>query len=297
MTEPSSPNGLSAGAWDEERSRAWLSDIDARERQLEPVSDALFEHARLVPGEVVLDVGCGSGVTTVRAAGLVAPDVGGHTAALEETGRVVGNDVSVSMIEAARSRHTRPAIEWLVADAQTHDFGTDVFDVVISRFGTMFFADPAAAFGNLARASRTGGRLVMTVWQRRGEIDFFWIPLEATLATLDRLGVSHGPPIADGTGPFSLSDPDTVGALLAGAGWRQVEFSSDRRPVYVGGPGDPEHVADSLLKGGAVDSVLTGQPVEVVAEVRQALVGLARARHDGAGLPLATATWVVTARS
>ena len=109
----------------------------------------------------------------------------------------------------------------------------------------MFFADPAAAFGNLAGASGPVAGWSWPSGSTEGDGLLLPIPLEATRRRWIGSGCSHGPPIADGTGPFSLSDPGTVGALLAGAGWRQVEFCSDRRPVYVGGPGDPEHVADS----------------------------------------------------
>ena len=182
MAEQRAP---SEPTWDEERSRVWLANIDSRERQLEPIADALFEHAHLLAGMSVLDVGCGSGVTTARAAGLVAPEVGGHPAGLEETGRVVGTDISPAMITAARERHDRPAIEWLVADAQTHDFGAGSFDVVISRFGVMFFADAAAAFANLARATRPGGRLVAAVWQRRSAVSCLRRPARGGARRLD----------------------------------------------------------------------------------------------------------------
>ncbi len=273
----------------------WLSDIDALERQLEPVSDALFERAELRPGEAVLDVGCGSGVTTARAASLVVPEVGGHSAALEETGRVVGNDVSARMIAAARERFPRSAIEWVVADAETHDFGTAAFDVVISRFGVMFFADPAAAFANLAAATRPGGRLVAVVWQRRSAVEFFAVPLGVALEALDQYGVQPPELPPDDAGPFSLSDPVAVRDLVTAAGWSQVWCQADHRPIYLGGPGDPEHAARLALGTGVLEAALAGQPADLVDEVRAALTVMARERHDGAGVPLATGLWIVTA--
>lgn len=282
-------------AWDEDRSRSWLSNIDAREHQLEPISDAMFSAADLLPGERVLDVGCGSGVTTARAAGLVAPEVGGHPAALEDTGRVVGTDVSPTMIATAQERHHRAAIDWLVADAETHDFGAGAFDVVLSRFGVMFFADPATAFANLAASCRQGGRLVMTVWQRRSLVDCFAVPLEITLATLDRLSVPHRPPPPGDQGPYSLSDDHHVTELLRGAGWADVSCRSDTRPIHLGGPGGPSHAVDAALSAHAVEYVLEGQPETVIAHVRQALTQMAIDRHDGAGVPLAGGVWVVTA--
>ena len=284
-----------APSWDEERSRVWLDDIDSRERQLEPIADALFERAELLPGMRVLDVGCGSGVTTARAAGLVAPEVGGHPAGMEETGRVVGTDISPAMITAAQERHDRPAIEWLVADAQIHDFGAEAFDVVISRFGVMFFADAAAAFANLASATRPGGRLVATVWQRRSSVGCFAVPLRVVLDALDGLSVLHRPPPPDDAGPFSLSDDGRVRELLTGAGWTDVTCVPDARPVYLGGPGDASHAVQAAIRSHAVDHVLNGQPDDVLHEVRGALSLMARDRHDGAGVPLPTGIWVVTA--
>jgi SAM-dependent methyltransferase len=284
-----------AADWDEERSRLWLETIDARERQLETISDALFEHAALAPGERVLDIGCGSGSTTARAAGLVAPEVGGHPAALEETGRVVGVDVSPAMIAAARERYPRPAIEWLVADAQSYHFAASSFDVVISRFGTMFFADPAVALANLAVACRPGGRLTVTVWQRRSAIPYFAIPLAIVLETLDRAGARHRPPPAEDAGPFSMSSEARVRELLTGAGWTNVACTADDRPVYLGGPGEPSHAVETAIRSHVVQDVLADQPSEVVDDVRSALLIMAQERHDGAGVPLHSGIWIVTA--
>lgn len=287
-------DGSSAG-WDESRSRLWLENIEARERQLETISDALFDHAQLIPGERVLDVGCGSGATTARAAASVAPEVGGHPAGLEETGRVLGTDISPAMIAAARKRYPRQAIDWLVADAQTHDFGAASCDAVISRFGVMFFSDPGAAFANLARACRPAGRLVVTVWQRRSAVSCFTVPLDVVLSTLAERGVTHRPPPPEDAGAFSLSDESAVRAMVAAAGWSDVACIPDHRPLYLGGPGEPEHAVEAALRSHAVEYVLEGQPAAVVDDVRAALSIMARERHDGAGVPLASGIWVVTA--
>lgn len=139
--------------WNEDRAASWLANADARERQLQPVSDALFERASLQPGERVLDVGVGSGPTTSQAWQAVRPD-----------GSVTGIDIAAPMINAARQRITAPEIEWIVGDAAAYDFPPGTYDAVISRFGVMFFADPPAAFRNLCEATRPGGQLIVTVW-------------------------------------------------------------------------------------------------------------------------------------
>jgi SAM-dependent methyltransferase len=126
-----STSSLAAGgqpAWDEDRVAWWLANADARERQLQPVSDALFDRASLLPGERVLDVGVGSGPTTGQAWEAVRPD-----------GSVTGIDIAPAMIAAARQRITAPEIEWIVGDAASYDFAPRSYDAVISRFGVMFF--------------------------------------------------------------------------------------------------------------------------------------------------------------
>ena len=105
----------------------------------------------------------------------------------------------------------------------------------------------------------------------------------------------HRPPPPEQAGPFSLSDDEHVRELLTGAGWADVACVPDARPVYLGGPGDPAHAVEAAMRSHAVEHVLNGQPNDVLDEVRGALSIMARDRHDGAGVPLATGIWVVTA--
>ena len=123
---------------------------------------AHHEHLRaaygISPGDAVVDIGCGTGLTTREAARAAAP------------GRVVGVDVSERMLERARQVTAAEGLDnvrYELGDAQVHRFDPGGFDVAISRFGTMFFSDPAAAFANIAAALRPEGRLVLLVWQRR----------------------------------------------------------------------------------------------------------------------------------
>ncbi len=273
--------------WDEERARRWLNTAGDRERQLEPVSDALFEAADLQPGERVLDVGCGTGPTTVRAARLVGTDVG------DPQGRVVGTDLSPTLIEAASLRPQPDGIEWVVADAQTHDFGAGAFDLVLSRMGVMFFPDPMAAFANLATACRPGGRLALAVWRRREDSPVFGVPYAEVVAALARMGADYTEPPADAA-QFSLATagPDLLGA----AGWSEVTLRPDDRRIYVSGPGDPAHVAAGILELGPSRVVTEDQPPEVIAELRRHLTRWAAERHDGAGVPLPGGFLIITAR-
>ena len=165
--------------WSGERVARWLRQAPGLERQLAPVSEVLFEAARLRPGESVLDVGCGTGPTTFAAARAVGP-----------TGRVWGLDVSGEMLAAARAVAGERAdaaaapVDWVEADAVTWLAEAAAHDVVLSRFGVMFFSAPLAAFTNLARATRAGGRLAFASWRRRDESELFAVPLHATLGVL-----------------------------------------------------------------------------------------------------------------
>jgi len=168
----------------------------------------------------ILDIGCGTGQTTRQAA---------RTA---RAGSALGVDVSGPSIERARQLARTAKLRNVVfehADAQTYCFPQHHFDVAISRFGTMFFDDPAAAFLNIRRALRPGGRLVMMVWQahRRNE----WII--AIRRSLDAVGA----PIADGAeelNPFSLADPPAVTEMLEAAGFTDIAFADISEPVYYG---------------------------------------------------------------
>lgn len=259
--------------WDEDRAASWLANADARERQLQPVSDALFEHASLQSGERVLDVGVGSGPTTGQAWEAVRPD-----------GSVTGIDIAPPMIAAARQRITPPEIEWIVGDAASYDFPPSTYDAVISRFGVMFFADPVAAFRNLCDATRPGGRLIVTVWSPLYATGLFGIPYTVATTTLHRLGAKYQGFPPDGI-LFSLGRPETVRAVLSAAGWAQIATTVDNRTVYL--PSDPLAAAKMTMTSGPVQALLEGQPEMVRAEVEAALTAdyIHRQNESGIGLP------------
>jgi len=268
--------------WDEERAAWWLANADARERQLQPVSDALFERASLQPGERVLDVGVGSGPTTGQAWEAVRPD-----------GSVTGIDIAPPMIAAARQRITAPEIKWIVGDAATYDFTPAGYDALISRFGVMFFPDPVAGFRNLCEATRPGGRLVVTVWSHLYATGLFGIPYTVATTTLHRLGVEYQGFPADGI-LFSLGRPEKIREVLNAAGWADIETAVDNRPLYL--PPDPLAAAKMTMAAGPVQVLVEGQPEMVRAEVESALTADYTHRQNESGIGLPAGFIVVAAR-
>lgn len=228
--------------WEGERVARWIASSRGLEGQLAPVADALFEVAALRPGERVLDVGCGTGPTTHRAAAQVGPG-----------GAVTGLDVSDAMLDAASAATplgVLAPIDWVAADATTWPGDGDRFDAVISRFGVMFFDDPGHAFSNLARLTRPGGRLALAVWAHRRRNPLFEVPLSAALAVRDGFHLPPADVPQPDAGPFSLADPDAVSALLAGSGWTDVAVDERLLQLPLAGGGALDAAARSTLEFG-----------------------------------------------
>lgn len=207
--------------WDGEHGRYWAEHAEFYDRCVAGYHPDLLAAAEVRPGEGVLDVGCGTGqvaIDLVRA----APGA-----------RALGVDLSAAQLEVARRRGAGLPVEFRQADAQVHDFGGAVDDLVVSRTGTMFFGDQAAAMANLARAARPGGRLALLVW--RGWAENAW--LRAIVAALAGSRDLPMPP-AGAPGPFAQSDPALVEPLLREAGWSGVTFRALDRPVWLGPDAD-----------------------------------------------------------
>ncbi len=277
-----------AGWGDDARVRQWIAGAEQREAQMVPVSEELFAVAALQPGESVLDIGCGTGPTTRHAATLVAP-----------SGRAVGTDLSPAMIEAAQqlagAEPDTAQPEWVVADAETYDFGPGRFDVVLSRFGVMFFPDPQAAFANLLRATRPGGRLVAAIWQTRQYVPLFRIPYDTATEVLDELGISYDP-VPDDDNQSSLGSHESVVAALQPAGWRDIETHPSTRNLYLGGALTPHQAADAALDIGPIRGVLEGRSDEIRRAVSARLLTKFEPLYDGTGVLVPGGFMIVTAR-
>jgi SAM-dependent methyltransferase len=268
--------------WATEGPRQYQDYGDTNEALFTPFGQAMLDAARLRPGERVLDVGCGYGSSTLEAAGRVAP-----------SGRVVGVDISAAMLEPARQRVAAAGlgnVELLQADAQVHAFEAGAFDAVISRFGTMFFADPKAAFANLADALRPGGRLVFVCWQDPLKSEWVAVAVGAVVATLGRTP-DMGPPGAPG--PFAFADGDRLARLLTEGGFRGVALETVTRTVRIGRSID--NVAGFIMSLPQSRQLFAGAPKEAVEAAVRAL-GAAFAPYAGThGVVMDSAACLVTA--
>ena len=194
--------------WNEVNAPRWLRLREPTTRALVPWGNDALEALSPQRGERALDVGCGYGDTTVQLA--------------RRTGDALGVDVCEPFLETAHAEAIEGA-RYLLADAQTYRFA-DEFDLLYSRFGMMFFDDPAAAFANLRSTLRPGARMALAVWGPWQENEWATIPLEVLRRHLPAPAPSPGP------GPFSLADRDALARLLADAGFGQVSIVRSERP-------------------------------------------------------------------
>ena len=233
---------------------------DVFDREAPEHDEVLHAAAAVEAQDRVIDVGCGTGVSTRRAA----------RAATE--GRVLGVDVAAPLVEHARLLSAQEGLsntEFAVADAQAHQFPAAGFDVVMSRFGVMFFADPPAAFANLARALRPGGRLAVLVWQR--EADNEW-----AVAFDDALGIESDPTSL----MWSMADPDVVRATLAD--FVDVDLVDVSAPTFWG---DDTETAFGFVTGmGTYADALSGLDANTRATAEHRLRDLFSAHGTAAGV-------------
>jgi SAM-dependent methyltransferase len=205
-----------AKLWNGSAGCAWVEAQALLDRTLQPFEDLLVEAVAASGARRVLDVGCGTGSTTRAVASL-----------LGARGQSVGIDISEQMIDAARmlAEQDREAATFICADAQSHRFDPGSFDLIMSRFGTMFFTDPVEAFANLRRAGARGARLCSIAWRSPEENPFMTTAERAAAALLPNLQARR----ADVAGPFGLADERRMRAILEESDWTEIEI----RPIDV----------------------------------------------------------------
>ena len=232
------------------------------------------------PHEHVLDIGCGLGQTTCDAARLA------------RAGSALGVDISASAIERARELAQAQGIRNVTferADVQVHPFPQERFDPAISRFGTMFFGDPVAAFANVGRALRPAGRLVMMVWQAHDRNEWE-VAIRQSLAGTGG-SATAGPA---GPDPFSLADPQAVTGILEAAGFADVAFTDVHEPVYYGP--DVASALDWVRGFRCTSDVLSRLDPAAAARALERLREMLAAHLSGSGVWFDSRAWIVSAR-
>jgi SAM-dependent methyltransferase len=283
MSENSAANSAQREYWNTVAGPRWVGLEGFVERRVRAVNDLLLTRSGVAPGERVLEIGCGTGAFTVPLAEAVG-----------ERGAVLGADISVAMLSSARKRLAEaglPNVALIEADAQNHRFELGRFDLIASRFGVMFFADPKAAFANLLGAARPEGRLCFACWGALEDNRHWLVPYEVALRHL-------GPPAPKpprAPGPMAFAEPDYVRSFLGSAGFAAIEIHRETPDVVVSTPQEEaEHACIMGPSGRLIDEK---KPDEATRETIRREIEDAFADHlrsGAAGLP--STVLIVTAR-
>jgi SAM-dependent methyltransferase len=242
--------------------------------------ERLWQALDIRPGDRVLDIGCGTGQTTRDAARAASP------------GTALGIDVSGAMLARARQQAETEGlrnVSFVQADAQAHVFPPEHFSLGISRFGTMFFSDPVAAFANIGRALRLGARLVQLVWQA-GDRQEWDAAIRAALS--GGYGSSTSAGAADD--PFTLADPNVMVGVLTAAGFTAVDVVDVREPVYYGPDADRARAAVLQLR--MVNELVTDLDAASAECALDRLCATLDAHDTGDGVWFDSRAWLVIAR-
>ncbi len=269
--------------WNGPGGQLWAERQQRQDALLAPVSGILLDRAKAKAGEHVLDVGCGCGAISLASATAVGP-----------TGHVLGIDISAPMLTQARQlAPTDAPLEFLLADATVHAFEPSSIDLLVSRFGVMFFADPASSFTNLRKAMRSSGRLAFACWREPRENPWMIAPLQAAYKHVPKLP-QLGP---EDPGPYAFASEARVHRILGEAGF--VDLAMERCDLSLDlavGRG-LDAAVKSALEIGPAHRALEGQPADVVAAAAVSIREVLAPFASGQAVALPASIWIVTARN
>jgi SAM-dependent methyltransferase len=273
-------NEEQARYWDGGEAAHWLIHEEPYERMLAPFTGHLLTSAAIGGADRVIDIGCGTGSTT-RAAG---------RAAIE--GEALGVDLSAAMLQRAARRAQQEGlanVRFAHGDAQAYPFTPGAGDVAVSRFGVMFFADPAAAFANIARGLRPGGRLVFVCWQNLADNE--WVVVPGAAAARHVALPPPGDPAAPG--PFSLGDRDRIATVLRAAALGDIAIEPIAEPLWMGP--DVAGAVAFLTSTGIWNSLFRDADPPTAARAGEAVWASLEPYATPDGLLLGSRAWLVTA--
>lgn len=262
--------------WNSDSGGKWVRNQERMDRTLRPFSEHVMSVTGVGEGEVVLDVGCGTGETSIR---------------LADRGAVVtGVDVSRPMLAHASKRPDSGKARFVEADASVHDFGEGAFDLVFSRFGVMFFADPDSAFANLGRMTRPGGRLAFACWRPLSENPWMLKPVLVAKEFIE-MPPRPGP---EEPGPFSFADTLRVNRILESGGYADIAIQPYDHPMYMGDT--VEDAVVTAMEVGPIGGAAQAADPDRVEALKKALADMLEDHMTDEGIRLPGAIWCVTAR-
>ena len=279
-----SPDVITMEDWAGEMGGRWLANLKGFESTIAPVGEALLAHAAYGPGERVLDIGFGGGATSLAIAQTVAPG-----------GEVLGVDISPDLVMATTHRAAAAGVtnaRFICADGASVTVPDGPYDRLCSRFGSMFFTDPFAAFANLRKALKPGGRIDLAVWAPPQENS--WMTAAVALA---RRHVELPNQMPGTPGPFAYDDPDYLNAILTAASFQAVDFVPVAGLLPVGGPGStPESALTFARNALSTGRILLDYPENIQQAVAADLLELYAVHHRrGEGVMMGYAAWLVSA--
>ena len=274
-------NSDQAAYWNGPAGQRWTDRQEMQDIVLAPVSMALLDRARVARGERVVDIGCGCGATAIELARRVGPE-----------GRVTGLDISTPMLDRARQRAAADLpLQLVLADATVHPFKPGDTDLLFSRFGVMFFADPVLSFGNMRTALRPGGRMAFAAWREPRKNPWMIVPLQEAYKHVARLP-EVGP---EEPGPFAFASEDRVQRILKEAGYAGVAMEPVDLVLDLAAGRGLEAAVNGALALGPVSRALEGQSPELIAAVAHSIRTRLAPMQKGETIPLGASVWIATA--
>jgi SAM-dependent methyltransferase len=269
--------------WNGPNGQRWTDRQAEQDVLLSPVTQALIDRATPQPGERIIDVGCGCGGTSMALAERVAP-----------SGFVLGVDISGPMLSRARELAPKGApVDFVLADATVYPFDPENFDLLASRFGVMFFADPAVSFANLRRALRPSGRMAFACWREPRENPWMMAPLQAIYQHVPKLP-PQGP---EDPGPFAFASEERVHRILGDAGFKQIEMEPVALSFDIAIGRGLDAAVQAAMQIGPGSRALDGHPPETRAAAAKSVKEMLTPYVRGEAVPLAGSIWIVTARA
>lgn len=280
-TEANGGNEPQIKYWNGPAGEKWARLVDVQDRMLGAMGSAAMDACDIRAGNTVLDVGCGSGSTSIE----IASEVG-------DGGHVIGLDISTPMLDVGRAKLSALGIsnvQFKNQDAATYHFDEAGIDRVYSRFGVMFFADPIGAFANIRTGLKSGGRLAFVCWQAADKNPWIEIPMNVVLQYVP----APSPVEPDAPGPNAFASRDRVRNILSAAGFEDIVINPFKTAIFLG-VSVPEAV-ETLIDVGPTSRLLKDVTEDVATRIRADLSDAIAGYHTDGGVKIDSTTWVVSA--